>query len=68
VCGIWYLAGDRFASSSATFGLFGHGAKMFIGVPALALNLAVVFAATLVLRALQRHRQLVPAPGPAIGR
>jgi SSS family solute:Na+ symporter len=62
--GTAYLVGDGFASSSADFGLGGAHATMFIGVPALALNLAVTLAATVVLRAWRSgdRAEAVPAP------
>ena len=54
--GTAYLIGNGFASSSAAFGLFGHDATMFIGVPALLLNLAVTAAATPAARVLRGRR------------
>ncbi|HEX4681009.1 MAG TPA: sodium:solute symporter family protein [Gaiellaceae bacterium] len=57
--GSYLLAGARFATSSHDFGWGTHHTKLFIGVPALALNIVVALGVTFALR-LKRGEELTP--------
>lgn len=57
--GSYLLASARFATSSHDFGWGSHHTKLFIGVPALALNIAVALGVTFALR-LRREEELTP--------
>jgi SSS family solute:Na+ symporter len=57
--GSYLLANARFATSSHDFGWGSHHTKLFIGVPALALNLAVALGVMVALR-LRGGEELTP--------
>jgi SSS family solute:Na+ symporter len=64
--GTYLLVDIRFAASSYDFGIGHHHQLLFIGVPALAANLAISVGASLIGRLQRSQPVAAPAPGEAV--
>ena len=65
--GTFLLIKVGFASSSYDFGFGSHHTKLFIGVPALAVNVAVVLIGTVLARAFAPAEVPEHAPQTSLG-